>query len=447
MKSLTKNNDGFISIIAIGVFALLMIFGISLQMTVIDTLQNLKNGVNYDSARDTADSTIEYLQWKMKNYSAGLNDTAKCTFVAGKIDTTGSTGSLVNQAVCGELSTIIGTKNAGVTITVKGRSAIADKLTSAKCGAGDCYVTPTPGTGDAGKNCAMYKPNVSIQNTSYVESSLSNSSTTLDQANYSCNWNKLIFGSGQTDRVAVPLYYDSSLLSDQPNQLEKIVNPYFGAGATAKKFMVRLRTPCKPCATGTSATADQRTCDDKVKDETVCEDKDRYVLDTGTNNDGDDIVVQWLINGQCDAGGGKLESCGMTPIADKKNPDGFSSLYESKIYANNAVGDYNFSSPLVYKVIENSTLAFDTNAYPNQIITFNKLSQMTKPVFTLFLNKPLLTPDKSNIPYLEYQVLTDYPVGNSKSSLDVIVNVEGNNFRKTLTQEVQKALIDFAIHN
>lgn len=473
MKSLTKNNDGFISIIAIGVFALLMIFGISLQMTVIDTLQNLKNGVNYDSARDTADSTIEYLQWKMKNYSAGLNDTAKCTFVAGKIDTTGSTGSLVNQSVCGELSTLIGTKNAGVTITVKGRSCSAeefaankcstnDKLTSGKCGADACYVTPTPGTGDAGANCALYKPN-SVANSNNVDSTLPAVGIALDQVDYSCNWNKLIFGSGQTDRVAIPLYYDSSVLSDQPNQLEKIVNPYFGATPTAKKFYVRLRTPCKPCATGTSATADQRACNGtalhNAQDPTVCEDTDRYVLDTGKNNDGDDIVVQWLINGECvNETTGKNESCGMTPIADKKaNITTYSSLYESRIYANNEIEKYNLSSN-DYIVINNSTLAFDTNAYPKQTTIIdpsdnplksnsNKLSQMTKPVFTLFLNKPLLTPDKSNIPYLEYQVLTDYPVGNSKSSLDVIVNVEGNNFRKTLTQEVQKALIDFAIHN
>lgn len=418
-------------------------------MTVIDTLQNLKNGVNYDSARDTADSTIEYLQWKMKSFSPGLNDTAKCTFKSGQLDTTGSTNSLVNPAVCGELSTIIGTKNAGVSITVKGRSDTADKLTSAKCGSftDKCYVTPTPGTGDAGANCALYKPN-SLANSNNVDYTLPAVPTALDQVDYSCNWNKLIFGSGQTDRVAIPLYYDAGTLSGGTS----IVNPFSGATPSAKKFYVRLRTPCKPCATGANATADQRTCNGtalkNAQDPTVCADADRYVLDTGTNNDGDDIVVQWLINGECvNETTGKNESCGMTPIADKvANKSTFSSLYESKIYANS-----------VYIVIKNSTLAFDINAYPKQttiidpsgnlLINSNKLSQMTKPVFTLFLNKPLLTAAKNNIPYLEYQVLTDYPVGNSKSSLDVIVNVEGNNFRKTLTQEVQKALIDFAIHN
>lgn len=426
-------------------------------MTVIDTLQNLKNGVNYDSARDTADSTIEYLQWKMKSFSPGLNDTANCTFKNKAFDTG---PSMKNQAVCNDLLGIVGSKTADVRITVKGRSSTADNLNSAKCGADACYVTPTPGTGDAGANCALYKPN-SVPNSTNVDPALPAVGTVLDQVDYSCNWNKLIFGSGQTDRVAIPLYYDSSVLGDQPNLLEKIVNPYFGATPSAKKFYVRLRTPCKPCATGTNATADQRTCNGtalhNAQDPTVCDATDRYVLDTGTNNDGDDIVVQWLINGQCDAGGGKMESCGMTPIADKdNNKSTFSSLYESKIYANSTIGKSNLSVSS-YIVIKNSTLAFDTNAYPQQttiidtsvdpLIYSNKLSQIIKPVFTLFLNKPLLTPSKSNIPYLEYQVLTDYPVGNSKSSLDVIVNVEGNNFRKTLTQEVQKALIDFAIHN
>ncbi len=68
-----KNQKGFISIIAIGVFALLMIFAISLQMMTIDTLQNLKNGENHDQAQDIADSMMEYLQWKMKSHEAGWN--------------------------------------------------------------------------------------------------------------------------------------------------------------------------------------------------------------------------------------------------------------------------------------------------------------------------------------------------------------------------------------
>lgn len=428
-----------------------MIFAISLQINVIDTLQNLKNGQNYDSARDVADSTIEYLQKKMQGLAPGLNDTANCIFVGG--DLKKNDAALVNPSVCNELAGIIGTKNATVSITVKGRSENKDnkdKLNSStsKCGAGDCYVTPTPGTGDAGVNCAMYKPN-SVPNSVYVDPSLPSVGTTLDQVNYSCNWNKLTFGSGQTDRVAVPLYYDNGSLSGTSD----IVNPYFGNAPKAKKFYVRLRTPCKPCAEGANATADQRTCDENAKkDPTVCADTDRYKLDAGGGSSGgtDDIVVQWLINGLCGT-----EACGLMPIADKKNPKiPYSSLYESKIFNNN-IG----IAPIGYPtVIKEATDAYDTNNYPNRISIINKnpsdaeasenkLKEMTKPVLTLFLNKPLLTELKNNIPYLEYQVLTDYPIGNSKSSLEVTVNVEGNNFKKTLTQEVQKALIDFAIHN
>lgn len=458
MKSLTKNNDGFISIIAIGIFALLMIFAISLQMTVIDTLQNLKNGQNYDSARDVADSTIEYLQDTLQKFSPGINDTANCTFSSGDLKTNDS--SLVNPALCGQLAGIIGTKNATVSVTVKGRSATADKLKSSasKCGTGDCYVTPTPGTGDAGANCDLYKPN-SVANSNYVDPTLPAVSTTLDQVDYSCNWNKLTFGSSQTDRVAIPLYYDNGTLGGATD----IVNPYFGNAPKAKKFYVRLRTPCKPCVVS-SPTADQRECDGTIlkdaKDPTVCADSDRYKLDAGGGNSGgtDDIIVQWLINGLCGT-----DACGLMPIADKtlKDKKGialpFSSLYESKIYANNTVGKENKSST-GYITILDTTDAYDTNNYPNRISILNKnltdseasenkLKEMTKPVLTLFLNKPLLTELKNNIPYLEYQVLTDYPIGNSRSSLDVTVNVEGNNFHKTLTQEVQKALIDFAIHN
>lgn len=442
-----------------------MIFAISLQMTVIDTLQNLKNGQNYDSARDVADSTVEYLQDTLQKFAPGLNDSANCTFSGGALKTNDT--SLVNPGLCGQFAGIIGTKNANVSVTVKGRSVsdadvtngkakISDKLNSStsKCGSGPCYVTPTPGTGDAGANCDLYKPN-SVANSNYVDPTLPAVSTTLDQVDYSCNWNKLTFGSSQTDRVAIPLYYDNGTLVGATD----IVNPYFGNAPKATKFYVRLRTPCKPCATsGSSQTADQRTCDGTplkdAKDPTVCADSDRYKLDAGGGTSGgtDDIVVQWLINGLCGT-----DACGLMPIADKKKA--YSSLYESIIYANNIVGKDNKSSTGYY-VLFDTTDTYDTNNYPNTatilapndkdgLAKVNKLKEMTKPVLTLFLNKPLLTepPLKSNIPYLEYQVLTDYPIGNSRSSLDVTVNVEGNNFHKTLTQEVQKALIDFAIHN
>ncbi len=342
-------------------------------------------------------------------------------------------------------------KNIEMILQVIGRST--EKLTTEKCGVfnSNCYVTPLQGTGTAGKNCAMYKPNST--GTVKVDFELANSSNNLDQLNYSCNWNKLIFGSGQTDRVAVPLYYDSA----GPSGVSEIVNPYSGQTPAAKNLIVRLRTPCKPCAVDANPDF-QRACDAAVKDETVCEDKDRYVLDTGINNKGDDVVVQWLINGECTENG-KTEACGVMPIADKKNPAGFSALYESKIYSNSAVGNDNKSvTPYPYSIIDNATISYDANAYPKlttiiktssdpKKINSNKLSQISKPVLTLFLNKPLLTEKKSNIPYLEYQVLTDSPVGNSKSTLEAIITVDGNGFRKTLTKDVQKDLIDFAINN
>lgn len=72
-KIKAQNHGGFVSIIALGIFALMMIFAISLQMTTMDTLQSIKNSDNYLSAKITADSMMEYLQWKMKNYEVGWN--------------------------------------------------------------------------------------------------------------------------------------------------------------------------------------------------------------------------------------------------------------------------------------------------------------------------------------------------------------------------------------
>ena len=193
-----------------------------------------------------------------------------------------------------------------------------------------------------------------------------------------------------------------------------------------------------------------RVCDATVTDEPVCADGERYVLDDGGDlkKKKDDIVVQWLINGECGEGGGKKGFCGVIPVGDKKKwPNKISAFYESKINEAKDDGDY--------VIIKNKTVTYDTNDYPAQVALLSsddekipiKLPTMYKPVLTLFLSKPLLTEDKDRIPYLEYQVLTDKPVSNDESVLEVNVVVDTNGFTRTITKQVPKPLIDFAINN
>lgn len=449
---ITGKPQGFISIIAIGIFALLMVFAISLQMTIIDTINNLKNSQNQDQAEAIANSAIRYLQWKTKDYEAGLNDDVTCVYesMSSGIESKNS------NSICDSdefISKDAMDKKVTIDIRVKGRSE--KKLRSGKSAKCDknsegCYVTPIPGTGDAGENCKMYTPSY-VGDTGAsptIPFNLANASNQLDQLNYSCNWNKLSFGSSQSDRVAVPLYYEKALLGKDG----EIMNPFLASNdidKKATKLIVKLRTPCKPCAEdGETPDEDyqRKTCAATVKDETVCADEDRYVLDAKTSND---IIVQWLINGECQDANGKTETCGIMPIPDDKT----SALYESAILGNNSS---NTTAKSSFEVIDDRTLAHDSNNFPDEIYLIDnskdlnyevKLPYISKPLLTLFLSKPLLTEGKHNIPYLEYQVLTDQSIGNSKSSLEASIVVEGNAYKKTLTKQIKVPLIDFAIHN
>ena len=244
-----------------------------------------------------------------------------------------------------------------------------------QCGSGsignnNCYVVPSPGTGDAGDEeyCKIYKPNLAgtlnasiKENGTNVAPNLANGTNNLDQLNYGCNWNRLRFGSTMTDRVAIPLYYDEAKLGEDSG----IVN-VFNSGTPmyfqAENILVRLRTPCVPCGMKMDNGA-FRDCA-TVKDETVCTDGERYVLDDGGilfSSKKDAIVVQWLLNGECgEGGGGNKGFCGVIPIGNKEKwPNKISAFYESKI---NDVKD-NWD----YIVIDNETVTYDTNTYPDTV--------------------------------------------------------------------------------
>ncbi len=454
-----KKPQGFIIIVGLMIIALMMVVTISLQMTVMDTYGSIKSSDNYMTARITADSIMELVQYKLKGYEVGLNS-GEIVCGYGKFAPQEGNPGFCNNAQLNFLTTPDpgkAQKDIRITISVKGRNNDDEKIKTGKCGNvgnNNCYVVPSPGTGDAGDEqyCKIYKPD--FTNTpaasNNIESNLDNVDL-VDQLDYGCNWNRLRFGSTMTDRVAIPLYYDEAKLGEDSGIVD-VFNENTPADFKAENILVRLRTPCVPCGMEMDNGA-LRECDDTIKDDTVCKDNERYVLDDGDlgmKDKKNDIVVQWLLNGECgEGGGGNKGFCGMIPIGDKtKKETVISAFYESKI--NEAKNMWN------YIVINNSTRTYDTNTYPKTVsllITDNeenfpiKLTSMFKPVLTLFLSKPLLTDYKWRIPYLEYQILTDKPISNNESVLEVEVVVGTNGFTRTLTKEVPKPLIDFAIKN
>ena len=277
--------QGFISIVAIGIFALLAVFGIIVQLTVVDTFQSVKNNNNYVSARDVSDSTLEYIQFKLKGFEPGYNSgLVTCNYENG------AASDQAPSAFCndGKFLDIIGTQKVSIVMEVKGRPEQNEKIKTTKCKAGltnfsnDCYVVPFQGSGDAGTQCSLYKP-FAANATDKVEASLTvGMAAQIDNLDYSCNWNKLTFGSGLTDRVAIPLFYD--------NGDGNIVNPYKSPGGTpgiaADKFLFRMRPPCLPCGkpdpNSGVAPAGTRLCAAN-QDSTVCENKQPYKFDFNYN--------------------------------------------------------------------------------------------------------------------------------------------------------------------
>lgn len=419
-----QKKSGFISIIALGVFALLAVFGIIVQLTVMDTYSSVRNNNNYYSSRDLADSVVEYLQFKLNSHDSGFSYSKKCEYE------TDASGKLINAPTdeCKEFNKYMENlgpgKEVSLDIKVVGRPVDGQEIkTGITSLSGAVYVVPFPGTGDAGKNCDSYEPFDSAEDNFVAYDLVGNNST--DHADFSCNWNKLTFGSSLTDRVAIPLYYDESSLTESA----EIVNPYKGGDAT--KFFLRIRTPC----------------DEEKTKKSDCASSDRYLLDDTK----DEIVVQWQLNGQCTVDG-KEEECGMIAIPEVDEDDEFSlpsaifeylinkTLNSNNVLLNNDTQGYDIGTNNQTKV---GILAKKYAYEPSP-----KLSLMSKPILTLFLSDSLISKsDLKNIPYLEYQFLSDFPVGNSKLLLEVTINIDGNTFKRTLTKEVSKPLIDFAIQN
>ncbi len=363
-----------------------------------------------------------------------------------------------NEPICNNILENLGyivegvpNENISIDMEIKGRSEEGIEEFKGDCSnsfGNGCYVVPFPGTGDAGERCDLYTPEF-IQNSSaewkvddngQVHSPDSGEGE-IKQINYSCNWNKLSFGSSNTDRVAIPFYFE---LPDGT-----IKSPYFNNPTTpeneaeAQQFVVRIRPPCLPCAEQgeNPEFGVTRGCDDG-EDETICEedvaDGERYTLDTSEN----DIIVQWQISGVCMDAEGNEEECGVIQKLDEESQMS-SSITESRI---------NDGDPPIYQ--ENEVLLVSSFAVPthlsmpeNPMPILAYLINMQKPVLTLFLSDKLISNADKNIPYLEYQVLAKTPIANPKIKADVTIIVDGNIFTKTLYKEEQKPLIDFAIHN
>ena len=64
---------GIISIVALIIFSLLMLFALIINLIVYDTYQIIKNTNNFFTARDVTSSVSEYLKAEIEGYNVGFN--------------------------------------------------------------------------------------------------------------------------------------------------------------------------------------------------------------------------------------------------------------------------------------------------------------------------------------------------------------------------------------
>jgi hypothetical protein len=185
-------------------FALMMYYSILIMQNVVNRYNDIRNSRNYTSANYQADSAMEFLLLYLKNHEAGYNLKKTCDLPAGSTYTP-------DGSVCDKFNGLIPEKDLLIEMEIRARAELTENLRTTKCRVGlsdisdECYVVPFPDTGNAGEMCKLYSPVYGTSGDNYLPLKLSNNIANYDQLDYSCNWNKLQFGSSMIDRVSIPL--------------------------------------------------------------------------------------------------------------------------------------------------------------------------------------------------------------------------------------------------
>jgi len=276
----------------------------------------------------------------------------------------------------------------------------------------------------------MYEP-VFGEGEANLPANIANRKQDLDQLDHPCNWNKLSLGTSSNDRVSIPLYYSNR---------EEQINPYTIEDGEAEKFLLRMRTPCLPCVYGDEESEAGVTRHCRVGDDpAICNNNERYVLDGDNHQENNDVLVQWQINGLCADTG---EECGIKAGEIRGNTTAV-----TEVNINRGIENH---EGVNYIVLDYNSQGIDVNTGGRTIIGMN-LPTFTEAKLNLFLMGALISEEGRNVPYLEYQFLSDKPVASPKTKLETTAYIGEGNLINTFTNtefiEVDKPLIDFAIQN
>lgn len=331
------------------IFAFLMMTAIMLIAST--SIQNTRNKLQYfadieasSKARLAAESAAEQAILQIKDYNAGYEPSATTDSFCVREN--------ANSTDCE---------------TYGGYEVFANAEMHDSNGNG-YYYTPIPNTGTAAPSdeCSILEAD--------------------EDADHSCNWNKIMYG----DSVTIPLYVDGTDSSLDANG-DGYLNPY---ELGLVNWYLKVRTPCtngsfeEDCNDGDSTTSDVR-----------------YELDdttTGTETVGGEAVILWVVSGEDSSG----NSLSIIPSDDTRTTSRGTTarqtinteIYESLVNDRYSDGTYT----VLYTDSSDSTSKYYT-LYDNFNGTDIRLVNLQISIISNLIQKT----SGDTIPYLEWQLVTE----------------------------------------
>ncbi len=407
---------GIVSIVALGIFALLVVFGIIVANIVNQSYTNVKNTNEYLTAKALGDSALEFLEQKLQDFGPGYNSgEITCAFNGADEEVAGGRNE-GGEPYCAEFAAMVGDEPVTITMEIKGRAEVDEKLNSENCGDGrrnlnNCYTIPLPGTGTAGKDCELYSPAFDGEGTPTVLREVAGFEG-VDQVDFACNWNKLSLGSDASKSVNIPLY----------NQISEALQSHPFRTEPNAQFYLRLRTPC-------NCEPDDQNCN-----QNACSPRDRYQLEPSN-----EVLVDWQISGVCGDEQEKQEECGLV-----SSPEVPRSLLTKLQISNREAFNYSVLS-------SSDSKGFDNTIHPaplgDGVFIIQKLSEMNLSKIKLMLLAKLKDRNENSIPHLEYQIIANYPLSAEQIVLIATISNADINLELKKSISLPAEIIDFAIQN
>jgi len=373
-KSVKRSSKKGVSmLISLGLVFVIMFFSLIVGNVVVSSIRQSSNVNRANEAYFAAEGALE--QGLLANYEQGAGYTSD-------VEDAGYTGVDATYEIQGQ-----------VPEDVKyGANSAYDGM----------YGIPTPGTGNVGKNCDPLNP--------VINAPFEYGGSSYEAANHPCNWNKIKTG----ETVAIPLYYTDPLT-------EKAVNLFTDNN---QELYLRVRTPCADGSDYCSATSRYTF---------------NYWYDGVGNEPDDDALINWQVSA-FDA----INKINVTLSAKTKYYDD-NNEFELGSYNTSLVSEYLFTSmtnsnnSIMLNI--QSTKGIDLNLCEGPIINFlveqhapkpgcstaNQWDQNTieKPTLKFSIISSLRNDTGSNIPYLEYQVLSSPSIGALPTDYNQTITAEG----------------------